>query len=1644
MGCYAKAGLSFVCVLISVISGRAATLVNHDFETGDLSGWDSVSDQLNVSVTAGETFNRNYAARISGHHAGDSWVANRIQQSVPIEPGDRIHASGYVYWDAASFSSPMGTGMVEARLSGPFSPPVFQVWTQLHNGWTRFELEGWYLSAVNSSFETGSAEPWIVGADHLAVSTSTSVVFAGEYALRFEGDWSGWSWNQAFQVFDLNEGDVVHAEARIHVERLLKSDPLGWAVAGIKLEQDGGPHNWEAALHANTTNSGWVELSFSTVITNTASYVFRCMVAGDAATGGIGAEVYFDDVRFRRDVNGDEGMATLSVSYLGTAGAEEESAEISVYTDTMMIKGSTANLESLDDRHAALLQAAMDTAIHQEGIPAVIYPPLFSYGYPGNETNVIKYPAHVEIGIAGWRFREMTNHVPVVLTNSLVIYELGGAGPGYVEFDQYRYCARNWNTERGAPLDILTNSPYWALGERNEHSDEFGDGPFPQTHRFVVGDDLSNFPRRLVTHYDGVWPTRLDIVFEENLGGYDRAYDKHFVLTTVTTNGPESNAKAVNILLNGNDPGGAEFVFQSFELHMGWAPEEESYGMVDYPNVTYQGHNEVFLRAGYIHGLVDREGWFAQPVARGSATIEPISLFTYDEGNWIANPYEEFLYAWPNAGSGVRSIFDGDDDDRIPGPASYHVGFKIGHQYGTNDFGEPNFPGIIEIRGNGYFRMTDYEGVMGGSLRPVAADIFGIHQYYEDSPLIPEGYVAFLPRTTPTNEVDDSFMRMFLPVRSKTNQWFNGVIAVNAHFAPEQIADDGVYIEMETDVIANRAVQLHDHGPLNIFAQVNMFWRGGKSLNEGFEGHDHDTIKVKKSDGEWRTHRSINPPSNIHHRALSRLQSNDVVYILQQDRGVNSYGFATEAPYRRVSNFEFTILDDGGRHLELDVFEQNTISEINDNIVVACAVKEDLDEGERVHTRIRYRSTYAPGVVIHHPATADGGDQWGDNRYIIDVSATDGHDKPLRLTLYYGNGRDDDWTPIHPDETLLVPESTHRVMYEWNTAAVPPGAYYIRAEAQRLEGGKAGFDVSPTRLQVGPTIGFADNGVTQEVTTNEFSELGVNTSFEAGNLSGWSVGADHLFMQATDMKSVHGNYSARMHGSWSGWSWNYLHQEIPCVSGETMRVQARIFMDALTPGGVDWLKCGVKMESTNSIGQTFAGLEYDTFSHMTGAWIHVDFERVAPVTGSDRLLLWVAGHDGAAVDVYFDHVLVTSSNSGTIVTNVLRHGYWIGDAPVDVSGYDALQFFAASHNHISTFEIWAADADGVTNALIVTNYIDRIISLPRLVSAPLADFTGLDLTRLASIGFASYTTNIPAVHGVKAVMTPIDVHTTFVMPPMYDAEGLPHYNPGEWVTQEITIYNHTLIAVTDVVVQAFQEYAETTWWLDESPHVPPRWSERNHRGDRLNGNFEQRWASVSIPAQGFVVLTNMYAMPPGRRIDHLRFAIPSAGDWYVYQNLDARAQVRVVIRDNQGDNIFERDQIALYSMDNDFDIDNDGLPDAWEYLYSGSYTGLSPHVDSDFDGFNNYEEYLAGTDPTDEHSYFHVTGGASGHHLYLSWLGMSGRTYQIYFATNLLGHQTWQGLPGGFEIMGLDGIMEHVEVMTNDAFRAYRLRLNKP
>ncbi len=88
------------------------------------------------------------------------------------------------------------------------------------------------------------------------------------------------------------------------------------------------------------------------------------------------------------------------------------------------------------------------------------------------------------------------------------------------------------------------------------------------------------------------------------------------------------------------------------------------------------------------------------------------------------------------------------------------------------------------------------------------------------------------------------------------------------------------------------------------------------------------------------------------------------------------------------------------------------------------------------------------------------------------------------------------------------------------------------------------------------------------------------------------------------------------------------------------------------------------------------------------------------------------------------------------------------------------------------------------------------------------------------------------------------------------------------------------------------------------------------------------------------------------------------------------------------------------------DQDSDGMPDLWEFQYSEGegVTALDAGTDSDSDGLDNLQEYVAGLNPTN-YDGFYVSAieipAADGHPFILHWNSVTGRVYDVYWTTNL-------------------------------------------
>lgn len=100
------------------------------------------------------------------------------------------------------------------------------------------------------------------------------------------------------------------------------------------------------------------------------------------------------------------------------------------------------------------------------------------------------------------------------------------------------------------------------------------------------------------------------------------------------------------------------------------------------------------------------------------------------------------------------------------------------------------------------------------------------------------------------------------------------------------------------------------------------------------------------------------------------------------------------------------------------------------------------------------------------------------------------------------------------------------------------------------------------------------------------------------------------------------------------------------------------------------------------------------------------------------------------------------------------------------------------------------------------------------------------------------------------------------------------------------------------------------------------------------------------------------------------------------------------------------------------DTDADGMDDAWEQTHFGglSQPNAGASQDLDNDGFDNYSEYRAGTDPQSASSRLELSGintpTNQSTHVVLEWFGVTGKTYSIEYRTNL-SSGTWSAIQSG-------------------------------
>jgi hypothetical protein len=123
------------------------------------------------------------------------------------------------------------------------------------------------------------------------------------------------------------------------------------------------------------------------------------------------------------------------------------------------------------------------------------------------------------------------------------------------------------------------------------------------------------------------------------------------------------------------------------------------------------------------------------------------------------------------------------------------------------------------------------------------------------------------------------------------------------------------------------------------------------------------------------------------------------------------------------------------------------------------------------------------------------------------------------------------------------------------------------------------------------------------------------------------------------------------------------------------------------------------------------------------------------------------------------------------------------------------------------------------------------------------------------------------------------------------------------------------------------------------------------------------------------------------------------------------------------------------------DQDGDGIADAWEKLYFGSTNGAGGGAgeDPDGDGMNNLDEFHAGTNPRDGHSYLRLASVRTiGNQHGISFSTATGRRYRVERSLTLL-PSSWVTVQDN--IQGNGGVIEVTDGTIGNSAGYYRLVL---
>ena len=125
------------------------------------------------------------------------------------------------------------------------------------------------------------------------------------------------------------------------------------------------------------------------------------------------------------------------------------------------------------------------------------------------------------------------------------------------------------------------------------------------------------------------------------------------------------------------------------------------------------------------------------------------------------------------------------------------------------------------------------------------------------------------------------------------------------------------------------------------------------------------------------------------------------------------------------------------------------------------------------------------------------------------------------------------------------------------------------------------------------------------------------------------------------------------------------------------------------------------------------------------------------------------------------------------------------------------------------------------------------------------------------------------------------------------------------------------------------------------------------------------------------------------------------------------------------------------------DLDGDGIPNFWEQRY-GTTTGLVASANNDTDGFTNYQEYLADTNPTNSASFFAIDSLVAQENQTVTFLGSTARQYQVFYTTNNLTVTNLIWIAANTNLVWGTGTNSFITVTNTGDKAFYRLKATLP